>query len=437
MSDIGSESTTAGTSADMVGRLRAVLPATWFPVTAPNSTASVTPVLDGLLAGLAWGWSYCYVLMSFVVRQARIGTASGNFLDMICTDFFGVSIQRKSSETDEAFRSRIRANLLLPRATREALTSTIVALLNDPPGIFEPRNAADTGGYGSEFRSNAGGGGGYGTSAMALGSSTMPFQYLLSVSSEACRTVRESQASFIDPTGALQIAPRHVVRPLYSGGLPSGFLSEPRGLNLIKDSVGWTSWTQSSAEAIGRWVVDLEGVGALWAGKPVLQIRVYGGGQVTGPSVTASTTGDSVTGSLWLLLPTTHSFQSLDLEVRDVTAPSSVARDSADLTLGGQWQRLMATTLAVAGTGREISMTLVGVSTELMNLPVLTQCWQLEPGNLATSYIPSNQQIGIREADNLIPASSGGPMPVDPRGLNEAISRVIPAGSIAWTTVAG
>lgn len=437
MSDIRSESAVVGTSADMIGRLRAVLPATWFPVTAPNSSASVTPVLDGLLAGLAWGWSYCYALISFVVQQARIETASGSFLDMICADFFGVSIQRKSSETDEAFRGRIRANLLLPRATREALTGTIVALINDSPGIFEPRNAADTGGYGGGSSSNAGGGGGYSTSAMALGSSNMPFQYLLTVSSEVCRTVRESQASFIDPGGALQIAPRHVVRPLYSGGSPSGILSEPRGFNLIKDSVGWMSWTQSTVEAIGRWAVDFEGVGALWAGKPVLQIRVYSGGQIIGPSVTASTTGDPATGSLWLLLPTGHSFQSLDLEICDVTAPDNVARGSADLALEGRWQRLTATILAVAGPSREISMTLVGVSTELMNLPVLTQCWQLEPGNLATSYIPSNQQIGIREADNLIPASSGVPIPVDPRNLNEAISRVIPAGSIAWTTIAG
>ncbi len=437
MSDNQTNSTITGTSADMIGRMRAVIPATWFPVTSPNLSASVTPVLDGLLAGLAWGWSYCYVLMNFAVQQARIKTASGNFLDMICEDFFGVSVQRKSSETDEVFRNRIRANLLLPRATREALTGTIVSLINNSPNIFEPRNAADTGGYGSGSSSNAGGGGGYGTSAVALGSSNMPFQYLLTVPFEACRTVRESQASFIGPNETLQIAPRHVVRPLYSDGLPSGFLSEPRGFNLIKDSVGWTSWTRSSAEAIGRWVVDLEGVGAFWAGKPVLQIRVYSGGQVIGPSVTASTTGDAVTGSLWLLLPIDHSFQSLDLEVRDVTAPGNVVKGSADLALRGRWQRLMATTLAVASSGREISMTLVGVSTELMNLPVLTQCWQLEPGNLATSYIPSNQQIGIREADNLIPAPSGASIPVDPRNLNEAISRVIPAGSIAWTTIAG
>lgn len=437
MSDVQPGSKTIGTTADIVARLRAVIPGAWFPLTAPDASVSATPVLDGLLEGVGWAWSYCYALMSFVIEQARIATASGSFLDMICADFFGLTIQRKSGEADDTFRNRLRANLLLPRATRGALTMTIAALVDETPIIIEPRNGVDTGGYGSYSVPNAGGGGGYGTSALALGSANMPFQFLLSVSSQPTRTARESQATFIDATGALQIAERHVVRPSYSGGSSSGSLAEARGFNLIKDSIGWTSWTQSSENAVGRWAIDPAGADALWAGAPTLRINVYSGGQVVGPSVTASATGDQATASLWLFLPTSHSFQSLGLEICNVTAPASVVTGSADLTLGGKWQRLTATTPAVTDSSRNISMTLVGVSTALMNEPVVTQCWQLETGSIATSYIPSSQQVGIREADNLIAVSSATAMTVDQRSLNEAIGRVIPAGSIAWTTIPG
>lgn len=149
----------AGNEADMIARMRAVIPGAWFPITATETTVSTTPVLDSLLAGLGCGWSYCYDLAVFVRQQTRLGTASGSFLDMICTDYFGNLIRRKSSEVDDTFRSRITANLLVPRATRQAVIATITSLLNCIPSVFEPRRAADTGGYGGVSSAGAGGGG--------------------------------------------------------------------------------------------------------------------------------------------------------------------------------------------------------------------------------------------------------------------------------------
>ena len=68
-----------------------------------------------------------------------------------------------------------------------------------------------------------------------------------------------------------------------------------------------------------------------------------------------------------------------------------------------------------------------------MDTPLLTQCWQIEPGSVATSYIPSSWQVGVREADDLVTVAGGAGGTVDQVALNQAICRAIPAGSIAWT----
>ena len=137
-----------GDQADMVSRLRAVLPARWFPDTAPGA-ASNTPVLDALLAGIACVWAQVYGLLAYVTLQTRIASATDVFLDMIGRDFFGSGLQRRPTEADAHYRSRILASLLPPAGTRAALISAVVNLTGRTPSIFEPRNAMDTGGYGT------------------------------------------------------------------------------------------------------------------------------------------------------------------------------------------------------------------------------------------------------------------------------------------------
>ena len=408
------------------------MPASWFPLTAPDATNSATPVLDGLLNGIGQAWSFCYGLTIFVSQQTRIVTATGGFLDMIAADLFGDVIKRNLNEADLTFRSRIQANLLLPRATRDALSETMFTLLGETPLIFEPSRAADTGGYGGGSFPAAGGGGGYGSPGLAQGSGSMPFQFLLAVSGGAAWTRRESDASYIDSNNMMKIAPRRLLRPTFTKGVATGSLIETRGFNLIKDSIGLTGWSLSTPSATCTWSIDPTGDGALLEAHSVLALNISGGGSFTGPSITIPLVAGPVVGSLWIKVPNEPGLQSLALIIVDETGTN---RASVDLTVPQMWQRVSVGTLVPASFTRPISMQLVGQSLTGLEQAVLTQCWQLEPGLEATSYIPSSQQIGIREADDvvLLPAETGSA--VNTYSLNEAICRVIPAGSIAWTTL--
>jgi hypothetical protein len=82
-----------------------------------------------------------------VQAQARIATASGGFLDLISTDFFGMALPRRNAEADGLFRARISQELLRPRATRSALVLALTELTGRPPRVFEPARPRDTGGY--------------------------------------------------------------------------------------------------------------------------------------------------------------------------------------------------------------------------------------------------------------------------------------------------
>ncbi len=148
-----------GDTQDMLARLKATLPANWFP--------DSTPVLDGLLTGLGKVWCHLYDQLQFVVLQTRVATASGGFLDAISIDFLGNLLPRRLAEPDMAFRSRIQRELVRERNTRAAIFSVLTDLTGRTPRIFEPARPADTGAYGAVC--------GYAT-AGAWGSLSLPFQ---------------------------------------------------------------------------------------------------------------------------------------------------------------------------------------------------------------------------------------------------------------------
>jgi hypothetical protein len=154
-----------GDQADMVARMRAVLPARWFPDDAP--------ILDGVLNGLASGWSWLFQLLQYVTSQTRLATATGVWLDVIAQDFCGTRLTRRSGQSDDAYRHRIRQELLRERGTRNAVSSVLLDLTGRSPAIFEPGLTGDTGGYGSVI--GGGGGIGYGTGG-GWGSLDLPFQ---------------------------------------------------------------------------------------------------------------------------------------------------------------------------------------------------------------------------------------------------------------------
>lgn len=157
-----------GDQQDILARLKATLPIGWF--------ADETPVLDGMLAGLAQAWSWIYGFMTYVKNQTRIATATDTWLDIIAQDFFGSNLLRFPTQSDDAFRARITQELKRERGTRAALVSALVDLTDRAPDIFEPRQPNDTGCYGGSGISSAalayGVGGGW-------GSLQLPFQFFV------------------------------------------------------------------------------------------------------------------------------------------------------------------------------------------------------------------------------------------------------------------
>ena len=148
-----------GDAQDMLARLRAVLPARW------HGEANAT--LDGVLAGLAEGWSWLHDMLARVRAQARIATASGATLDLIAGDYFGPRLRRRRGQGDTAWRAAILRELRRERATRPAVAAALRDLTGREPEIFEPRRPADTGGWGIAC--------GYG-SAGGWGSLALPYQ---------------------------------------------------------------------------------------------------------------------------------------------------------------------------------------------------------------------------------------------------------------------
>jgi hypothetical protein len=155
---------------DFINRLNAILPP-WFG----NGT---TPILEGVFTGYATMGSTLYSQYAFSILQTRIKTATGNFLDLISADFFGISLPRGAGETDASFRNRILANLLIEKATRRGMQLALFNLTGNQPRLFEPRRPADTGGYsgiGSPY-----GGVGYGV-AGGWGNQKCPYQGLIDI----------------------------------------------------------------------------------------------------------------------------------------------------------------------------------------------------------------------------------------------------------------
>lgn len=149
-----------GDQKDIVSRLKALLPDAWFQ--------GETPVLDALLSGIGAALAAIYGLTAYARRQTRIATATDAFLDLISFDFLGTGFPRKAGESDEAFRARIQAEILLERGTRKGMIRALEILTGRTPIVFEPSRPADTGGLntGSMGLGVAGG----------LGSLALPYQ---------------------------------------------------------------------------------------------------------------------------------------------------------------------------------------------------------------------------------------------------------------------
>lgn len=435
------EDSTVGTVADMAARIRSTLPTGWFPASPPAPAASATPVLDGLLTGLGSAWAFCFGLLSTVAAQTRISSAAGSFLDMISVDFFGSALPRGNGEIDRSFRLRINANLLMRRGTRQDVENAVAQVTSVTPLICEPTQASDCGGYGGSGDATAGRGG-YCTPGSRYGSDGYPFQYFVKVPASASFaagviTRREATATFIDANGLIQFAAPMVLRPNYQDGTYVGPLLEGRGFNLISDSRGWTGFAQSpvSGGSGASWVNQAAAT-ALFAADAVLQVTGSVGVRVPGPSVDVAAGDATVTASCWTFIPPGSGLSAVELAVTDLNRAGSTVYAAADLTQVGRWQRLSSSLQMQAAAGRNLRVGLLLTCPGGTVATVTTQCWQVEPGATATSYIPTSGTLGIRAPDDVINMQvSGSSVAFTEADVLDAVASTIPAATIAWTAV--
>src|SRR5690348_1556880 len=122
----------------MFNRFKALLPR-WF--------GDQTPILDALLHGLTVTARHAHRFIEYAHLQTRIQTATDGWLELIAADFFGTTLQRGPSQSDAAFRRRIRARLFCERATRAGLIQALTDLTGRESRVFEPQRLADTGCY--------------------------------------------------------------------------------------------------------------------------------------------------------------------------------------------------------------------------------------------------------------------------------------------------
>lgn len=148
-----------GDQQDLLKRIKMVLPP-WF--------GDTSPILDGLVTGIANGYAFIYGLIVYAKLQTRIKTATDGWLDMIAADYFGTRLLRATYQNDASFRARIVINLFRERATRNGISKVLLDLTNRAPLIFEPKRPLDTGAY-SVSTTGYGLAGGY-------GSQLIPFQ---------------------------------------------------------------------------------------------------------------------------------------------------------------------------------------------------------------------------------------------------------------------
>jgi hypothetical protein len=161
-----------GDSADIVSRVRKLLPARWF--------AWGAALRDALLGGLADQAAWCYSFVAYARLQSRIATGTGLWLDIIAFDFLGRFIQRGGA-SDAVFRALITATILKERVTRKGMFEAVKTLTGNDPWIFEPWNTRDTGAYSNKAKGQLYGQMGYGVGRGGYGNMNLPAQVFMIV----------------------------------------------------------------------------------------------------------------------------------------------------------------------------------------------------------------------------------------------------------------
>lgn len=165
---------TTGDSADIVSRVKRLIPNRWF--------AYLAPYRDAILGGLADLAARSYSFIAYARSQSRLATAYGIWLDILSYDFLGRALVRNGT-ADDVFRAVIQATILQERVTRAGMIAAIQKLTGFTPFVFEPWNTFDTGAYSGSRASGAVqyGSMGYGVGQGGYGNMQLPAQVFMNV----------------------------------------------------------------------------------------------------------------------------------------------------------------------------------------------------------------------------------------------------------------
>lgn len=176
-----------GDNEDIFKRIRSTLPQSWFP----SSSENATPVLDGILTGLAWPWAMLYSLLEYTNNQTRLDTSSGNFIDLAASDYFGSTLPRLTNESDSSYINRIKQEFFVKRNTREAFEA-VKAADTTIEKITEPWSAVDCACYGRDQ---------YDSISLCYGSRTAPGTVFVEISKDASLSVVSHELTDIKSEG--------------------------------------------------------------------------------------------------------------------------------------------------------------------------------------------------------------------------------------------
>ena len=124
------------------------------PPTPPPTPTLLTNV-GALLQGFGNVGSYIYNLAVLAKAQMRLLTSVGLFIDLWSYDRLGLFIQRKTGETDAAWRARVAKEVVRIRVSRSGMYQTILDLTGFAPVIIEPWNTGDCGAWSRGVGSSA------------------------------------------------------------------------------------------------------------------------------------------------------------------------------------------------------------------------------------------------------------------------------------------
>ncbi len=115
-------------AADFGSRIRALLPQSWFSTAAQTSTgnSNTNGVLLAVTQGLGNGFAAVYTQLQYALAQTRLATATDTSLDAASLEMFNGVLPR-GTQSDAAFSTAIRQQVIAPLGTLAAVTSAVNA----------------------------------------------------------------------------------------------------------------------------------------------------------------------------------------------------------------------------------------------------------------------------------------------------------------------